>query len=193
MCGGSSSSQFQQRLAMGLSPRVRGKPPQSLSSSAAFRSIPACAGEARQRAFRFPRRWVYPRVCGGSAAPLSWLSVGWGLSPRVRGKLPFGAVVAAGARSIPACAGEANTSGRSAWGSGVYPRVCGGSFMPADGQPASLGLSPRVRGKPPLGTSPILHGGSIPACAGEATEVVHSRSNGWVYPRVCGGSGFCWM
>ena len=50
------------------------------------RSIPACAGEARARAYRRELAGVYPRVCGGSLSSSGAYSLADGLSPRVRGK-----------------------------------------------------------------------------------------------------------
>ena len=36
-------------------------------------------------------------------------------------------------------------------GDWVYPRVCGGSRILEESVPSGIGLSPRVRGKPPVG------------------------------------------
>ena len=51
------------------------------------RSIPACAGEPHGAGTGQSYGWVYPRVCGGTPGPLYYLTVGQGLSPRVRGNL----------------------------------------------------------------------------------------------------------
>ena len=53
------------------------------------------------------------------------------------------------------------------------------------------GLSPRVRGKLDEGLGRVFRIGSIPACAGEANTIVNRLIHIKVYPRVCGGSGFC--
>ena len=92
-------------------------------------------------------------------------------------------------------------------GSGVYPRVCGGTRGIGDYSAWLRGLSPRVRGNPPIkrkglsrtGLSPRVRGnrlghsksastGSIPACAGEPPLSPSASSATWVYPRVCGGT-----
>ena len=76
---------------------------------------------------------------------------------------------------------------------GVYPRVCGGTFWVLSFRVLRLGLSPRVRGN---------HQGrgwaqecvrSIPACAGEPTPDREVDVLLPVYPRVCGGTrnAFC--
>ena len=112
---------------------------------------------------------VYPRVCGGSAAGEPYGLPAPGLSPRVRGKRGVADDNGRRMGSIPACAGEAPTAAARPARPAVYPRVCGGSEEVISSIVAELGLSPRVRGKPPLTAPghPML--GSIPACAGEAT------------------------
>ena len=54
---------------------------------------------------------------------LSW----FGLSPRVRGNLPFELECAPTSGSIPACAGEPSGPSIPAGFAMVYPRVCGGT------------------------------------------------------------------
>ena len=131
---------------------------------------------------------VYPRVCGGSRPSCVPGRVARGLSPRVRGKQVGRRTRAGGSRSIPACAGEARFTNREAAVKQVYPRVCGGSREYSTGRSRSLGLSPRVRGKP-VGLSRLLaYGRSIPACAGEAGNDHPCEAPNPVYPRVCGGS-----
>ena len=134
------------------------------------RSIPACAGEP----IFLLRRMSAPSVCG--------------LSPRVRGNHVRDAR-SCSRRSIPACAGEplkrsgparqslhrsipacaGEPSFRSAGishtpSSGVYPRVCGGTYLLAK---HGVWVYPRV-------------------CGG---TVVWECWHSWVYPRVCGGTG----
>ena len=50
-------------------------------------SIPACAGEPILLGRSPAPGWVYPRVCGGTALPMTVTSLAKGLSPRVRGNL----------------------------------------------------------------------------------------------------------
>ena len=71
---------------------------------------------------------------------------------------------------------------------GVYPRVCGGSGRRGLRAGSSLGLSPRVRGKPGADFGGAVHPRSIPACAGEAWRRFWRCCTSPVYPRVCGGS-----
>ena len=69
--------------------------------------------------------------------------------------------------SIPACAGEPPVSDSWDIAGTVYPRVCGGTLLPAGAVPALGGLSPRVRGNPDEQRQSAHHHRSIPACAGE--------------------------
>ena len=180
VCGGTLATEHKDRttsLSTGLSPRVRGNLRQNNLCRVAKGSIPACAGEPMRPVLWTPLPTVYPRVCGGTHAGHSTLRpcsevyprvcggtfhrsppriqpllVG-GLSPRVRGNLPFwppkardnplglsprvrgnpptSSGIPAWSRSIPACAGEPRSLSclRSlvSWVFTVYPRVCGGT------------------------------------------------------------------
>ena len=152
----------------GLSPRVRGKLPAEPKRYQRTRSIPACAGEARGMRPRNAPNAVYPRVCGGSAVGVAHHQALGGLSPRVRGKRRRADDVAGGRRSIPACAGEADSTPPARPRQKVYPRVCGGSVATRRGILTTYGLSPRVRGKRRANGVREEYRRSIPACAGEA-------------------------
>ena len=188
VCGGSTPVDTGYLQRSGLSPRVRGKlgdvPPLFPNP----RSIPACAGEARQSAQQTSKEAVYPRVCGGSWVCADLFQAVRGLSPRVRGKPGRVVQHQSGGGSIPACAGEAKLPKAADADRGVYPRVCGGSPAAIRPPPAYQGLSPRVRGKRRHIVAPGRIPRSIPACAGEAQEWSERRVNWTVYPRVCGGS-----
>ena len=70
----------------------------------------------------------------------------------------------------------------------VYPRVCGGTLIVRDSIFSTPGLSPRVRGNPARRGRGNADRRSIPACAGEPRWPWPHRSDGRVYPRVCGGT-----
>ena len=95
---------------------------------------------------------------------------------------------AGAAGSIPAYAGEprADTGGLSP--ARVYPRVCGGTSVQTDTLAEDGGLSPRMRGNPPLEDGLMPPHGSIPAYAGEPIRPLVLESDPGVYPRVCGGT-----
>ena len=111
-----------------------------------------------------------------------------GLSPRVRGNPGPRRGSSRGHGSIPACAGEPWGSSAVVLQARVYPRVCGGTGVPAPAIDNAAGLSPRVRGNRPRCCWPGTCSGSIPACAGEPKPPAPAGPASGVYPRVCGGT-----
>ena len=73
MCGGTLLGEVADAVGDGLSPRVRGNPPDGIDSIDTLRSIPACAGEPAVARLRAGLLTVYPRVCGGTCVILA----GW--------------------------------------------------------------------------------------------------------------------
>ena len=69
----------------GLSPRVRGNQPESMTQEWSRRSIPACTGEPTGIAASTMPDRVYPRVYGGTNPYIRDILFRSGLSPRVRG------------------------------------------------------------------------------------------------------------
>ena len=167
VCGGTGLGVALLAVRAGLSPRVRGNHGQFRFGVQPPGSIPACAGEPYGDRVGERRRRVYPRVCGGTSLRHSDTGVRRGLSPRVRGNPPPASANHPPARSIPACAGEPIVSSSPQYGAQVYPRVCGGTRAAERARAVVAGLSPRVRGNPPLGQSTRQPNRSIPACAGE--------------------------
>ncbi len=172
-------------------------------------SIPAHAGEPPSVGAVAPSPGVYPRACGGTRLVPLALGLVQGLSPRMRGNLARGIRADSGRGSIPAHAGEpsgpvppsmwtgvypracgeprpADRRHRSTW---VYPRACGGTRLEAMGHVYHEGLSPRMRGNPPLRPYPVVAQGSIPAHAGEPPCHGTGAVPDQVYPRACGGTG----
>jgi len=167
VCGGAPRIFDVGRVQQGLSPRVRGSPTRTKLMDNPQGSIPACAGEPRTQGPGSAPGAVYPRVCGGAFLCLSHPPSPQGLSPRVRGSQGTGHPRRLVRGSIPACAGEP-TARRGPNGLlRVYPRVCGGASHTFRVWASARGLSPRVRGSPPVALRPIDHPRSIPACAGE--------------------------
>ena len=169
---------------------MRGNPGAFSLPCQSTRSIPACAGEPSRCRQPAEPSAVYPRVCGGTHRRNAIPEFVEGLSPRVRGNRPRGKVAVGREGSIPACAGEPS-AGSSAWAVGtVYPRVCGGTNLVALSPAYAWGLSPRVRGNPPMPRATPLTRRSIPACAGEPAQNTRDRCRRRVYPRVCGGTSY---
>ena len=131
---------------------------------------------------------VYPRVCGGTPFRRIGCDCILGLSPRVRGNHSGAGGRLVSARSIPACAGEPSRCIVASSSVVVYPRVCGGTWIPGRWPRARRGLSPRVRGNPRRRSARHLGARSIPACAGEPRAHSGTRPSRQVYPRVCGGT-----
>ena len=155
-------------LMMVYPPRVRGNPYQWRMYIGSIRSIPACAGEPLWTPLWTRLSSVYPRVCGGTIRGYLMPFRALGLSPRVRGNLPYMAT------RVP--------YGR------VYPRVCGGTSPDQTGATGDIGLSPRVRGNRFHEARPKRAYRSIPACAGEPRHYPVCSCRRRVYPRVCGGT-----
>ncbi len=127
LCGGNHISFSKKSVSLGLSPLVRGKLMIRSPPNQAVGSIPACAGETGWVAHNWSLSGVYPRLCGGNRVRPAMLTLPWGLSPLVRGKLLFIRIRRSARGSIPACAGETLPFSLSACAWWVYPRLCGGN------------------------------------------------------------------
>ena len=90
-----------------------------------------------------------------------------GLSPRARGNHGGADRGAAGARSIPASAGEPRRPTSRGPRPTVYPRERGGTVLSFPPDTDTTGLSPRARGNLGGERRPFFAVGSIPASAGE--------------------------
>ena len=152
------------------------------------RSIPAYAGDPRLSAASGICTAVYPRLRGGSCRLPVRCYRAEGLSPPTRGILGFPLGASVNIRSIPAYAGDPANGLPIHIGIQVYPRLRGGSDPACIMRAAKYGLSPPTRGIPiRLGYYPKLRG-SIPAYAGDPSDMdvnVHAKK---VYPRLRGGS-----
>ena len=106
----------------------------------------------------------------------------------MRGNLDGVEYSVSGGRSIPACAGEPQTTSCvSTWAS-VYPRLCGGTVYEEYCVGGLYGLSPPVRGNQRLDKRDNQRLRSIPACAGEPLQPYQPDKAKKVYPRLCGGT-----
>ena len=186
VCGENKASGGVGHVAVGSSPRVRGKPPVLDVVDAHQRLIPACAGKTTAPAVSTVSRTAHPRVCGENPTPREIVHSPEGSSPRVRGKPAARRPRPRAGRLIPACAGK--TGRRRAWctrGS-AHPRVCGENAPLRCPRSPTTGSSPRVRGKrqsrPPHPDAP----GLIPACAGKTHVILRLAGEAGAHPRVCG-------
>ena len=127
-----------------------------------------CGGNTGPPGKPSEEKGLSPRVRGKHRSLLRRnLIRGHGLSPRVRGKPIHSLAQSIRTWSIPACAGETRRVTRYGATDSVYPRVCGGNFIPIGALTPTRGLSPRVRGKLLDAEAALDRAGSIPACAGE--------------------------
>ncbi len=111
VCGGTWLDIDKKHDLQGLSPRVRGNLGELNYGRNKNRTIPACAGEPRP-ADSLPLAGPdYPRVCGGTGCWIAEPARLTGLSPRVRGNLPYVGKLVVPVRTIPACAGEPSPAG----------------------------------------------------------------------------------
>ena len=188
VCGGTAARRRGPGRIEGLSPRVRGNLGLCVKDWRFVGSIPACAGEPPPTTTRRVRVWVYPRVCGGTVLVARLVDGFYGLSPRVRGNHKENKLAPDLQRSIPACAGEPSSRAGKRGRDGVYPRVCGGTYLSYLDKLLFRGLSPRVRGNLMRRFGARFRSGSIPACAGEPPRARRGRGQQRVYPRVCGGT-----
>ena len=115
--------------ACGLSPRVRGNRCTSEPHSLDHRSIPAGAGQPTTIDGHRVGSRVYPRGCGATVLLRPYSPKGNGLSPRVRGNPAYSSRRTAGARSIPAGAGQPLDGHLHQCRRWVYPRGCGATFI----------------------------------------------------------------
>ena len=155
------------------------------------RSIPAPAGEPPAAKRGQWRKRVYPRACGGTTGQHGRAKERSGLSPRLRGN-PIAddrgnclrhtvyPRACGGTRKAPQC--WPRTAHR------VYPRACGGTGFRRLYRCFSSGLSPRLRGNLQGSQAGRVRQRSIPAPAGEPTELAGIRDAAKVYPRACGGT-----
>ena len=104
-CGGTRNAFWTRSGKKGLSPRMRGHPSGSVTTSLLLRSIPADAGAPRLQSLGCSRSGVYPRGCGGTSPQSRTRTTRKGLSPRMRGHLQKCSTLTGSPRSIPADAG----------------------------------------------------------------------------------------
>ena len=187
-CGGTTKPMLIFRIQPGLSPRVRGNRCSVVRWGAARWSIPAGAGEPPIVPTSAVQTGVYPRGCGGTAAPVPPVPAVHGLSPRVRGNPTQKPLKLLERRSIPAGAGEPKESHSWKELDRVYPRGCGGTRVTLRMTVIIPGLSPRVRGNRLSQKSNGSVTRSIPAGAGEPGVRGTALRRCVVYPRGCGGT-----
>ena len=105
-CGGEHGTLLPPNGERGPSPRVRGRAADRERVRRPRGSIPARAGESRNRRSATAAPWVHPRACGGESPARVGTYQDWGPSPRVRGRDQWRDFFTILNGSIPARAGE---------------------------------------------------------------------------------------
>ena len=173
-------------VAMGSSPRVRGKAIDFAGAVEEYGIIPAGAGKSAPPLWRSTPTTDHPRGCGEKKLQPEQRASTEGSSPRVRGKA-FSVRVLAGVNGIiPAGAGKRRLPQNGETILEDHPRGCGEKIPPRSNRPPKRGSSPRVRGKV-SGAVVWGHGHRIiPAGAGKRGRGGHRHGTGQDHPRGCG-------
>ena len=129
---------------------------------------------------------VHPRAGGERVHPVFAFPPSDGSSPRGRGTHGFELVALDELRFIPARAGNATASFRSATASPVHPRAGGERRPPRRQVLPSTGSSPRGRGTPLQRGILLCEGRFIPARAGNARDACSASGTRSVHPRAGG-------
>ncbi len=87
VCGATDARLINAAPDLGLSPRVRGNLCIPCCPIWTLGPIPACAGQPQHHSIKGSAARAYPRVCGATDGYAARLTLGTGLSPRVRGNL----------------------------------------------------------------------------------------------------------
>ena len=168
-CGEQGSPCSRYRRLPGSSPRLRGTVLLMLAQPAAFRFIPAPAGNSQPSFRTYCRLPVHPRACGeqllSSVTVISLI----GSSPRLRGTAGHRLPGLEPGRFIPAPAGNSNPPTPDPPRPPVHPRACGEQLRPVS----------RARS----------YGRFIPAPAGNRDQTMPSVPHTTVHPRACGEQG----
>ena len=175
------------RSVNGTSPRTRGKLLVIFFTLPATGNIPAHAGKTSWECGLCSPPPEHPRARGENRLSLSGFILLGGTSPRTRGKQFPGAQKIIHFRNIPAHAGKppksrphnrrvgnipahaGKTTRKSAWVSlhSEHPRARGENVRKRKKKPATIGTSPRTRGKPVPRDEKLIDIRNIPAHAGK--------------------------
>ena len=191
VCGEHLTNPWDPMDASGSSPRMRGTPSSSLSSTMSGGIIPAYAGNTLGDGVGDSLGGDHPRVCGEHySVSLEVRSIA-GSSPRMRGTQNQPPGQYDGPGIIPAYAGNTRHAARGLSRSRDHPRVCGEHILCWIRLQWQSGSSPRMRGTLIFRRRLIANHGIIPAYAGNTDVYPTPRMPTWDHPRVCGEHFHC--
>ena len=146
-CGANCATYLASTPGVGSSPRVRGKHGSEYRPPSSPRIIPARAGQTPAERRKTVSSPDHPRACGANSLPRFITPPASGSSPRVRGKLDGAHTVGPLPRIIPARAGQTRGDLETNAHITDHPRACGANVRSGSTGWATIGSSPRVRGK----------------------------------------------
>ncbi len=170
-------------IGNGSSPLARGTRKTGRSFCPIGRFIPAGAGNARVRDRRSGLRAVHPRWRGERALFRLSACRTRGSSPLARGTRVSAAGVCAGARFIPAGAGNAAEEITGFVDRAVHPRWRGERSLRGEPELWDAGSSPLARGTPTVRGMTQRDHRFIPAGAGNASRCTMHSTQPTVHPR----------
>ena len=172
----------------GSSPRARGTLWRDDRGQRRLRIIPACAGNTRSSASRWPVWTDHPRVRGEHICACSCRSSGRGSSPRARGTQLDQNHIRATRRIIPACAGNTQDVPARACERADHPRVRGEHLGKARDDRTPNGSSPRARGTRPNSNRCPCGAGSSPRARGTHHDIRHGIDAVRIIPACAGNT-----
>ena len=175
-----------EHVARGSSPHARGTPSTCYGKDGFPRFIPACAGNASGAFDDVQILAVHPRMRGERMVPTGCVAVVDGSSPHARGTPGSWVLMTLGFRFIPACAGNANWAPPRTSAPAVHPRMRGERLVLQQPGVTDRGSSPHARGTLPTGRAPTAGTRFIPACAGNAINLLQRLPLAPVHPRMRG-------
>ena len=187
-CGANRIRRISERMHLGSSPRMRGKPMCCRNDGSGLRIIPAHAGQTSPDRHRTPQEKDHPRACGANTRVASLMRTDYGSSPRMRGKRGLLFRVRHIGRIIPAHAGQTPCSAPSRTAGSDHPRACGANAYLVEHAGLAHGSSPRMRGKLEIISIQGICPRIIPAHAGQTWHVGVFGLVFADHPRACGAN-----
>ena len=167
---------------------MRGKLHRAAADRLAARIIPAHAGQTRAPPTRFRLASDHPRACGANFQALPGKIGGFGSSPRMRGKPVCKPCTYDNVRIIPAHAGQTLFCHLLSFLLPDHPRACGANVSAVVPVGATIGSSPRMRGKQQRGGDIRAARRIIPAHAGQTRPAPNASTPPPDHPRACGAN-----
>ena len=124
-CGANTPVSVMVMAVSGSSPRMRGKRSVGRIRADRRRIIPAHAGQTCRPIWLRRKSPDHPRACGANVGSCASNIIGFGSSPRMRGKLVGRGDLFRGGRIIPAHAGQTQTAYLRHSRIADHPRACG--------------------------------------------------------------------